>query len=503
MSETQPGSGYEAPPAHVTAHTIDLNGVSVAYRAECGWLVLRKKEKPDAEMFYSFYEVEESEPANRPITFVFNGGPGAASAYLHVGALGPRRVTFSPTGTPEPPPVSLVDNDDTWMRFSDLVFIDPIGTGFSRPIPRDNDAGGDGGKKSGSDDEEPSREYWKITRDLESLCEFITSFLSRHHRWDSPVFIAGESYGGFRVAKLCRMLQESYGVGLNGAILISPAIEFSLLDSSDYDVLAWIDRVPSMAAAARYHGRHVRVTKDSAETDVRTAAEEFATGELLTALVRGSSQDSRVRSRTLRRLAAQTGLPAEVVSKAGGRVSAQLFARELLRDQGRICGLYDATITAPDPFPARPQYEGPDPTLRSIERVFASGINAHLRRTLQVDTERRYHLLSMEVNRGWQVDIERHALESQIGAADDLRYGMSLNTSMKVRISHGIYDLVTPYFASNRIANLMALGEELRGNLSLLHYNGGHMFYAWDDSRAAFTRDVAGFYESATPSPRG
>jgi carboxypeptidase C (cathepsin A) len=179
-------------------------------------------------------------------------------------------------------------------------------------------------------------------------------------------------------------------------------------------------------------------------------------------------------------------------------VSAQLFARELLRDQGRICGLYDATITAPDPFPAREQFEGPDPTLRSIERVFASGINAHLRRVLQVDTERRYHLLSMEVNRGWQVDMERHALDSQIGASDDLRYGMSLNTSMKVRISHGIYDLVTPYFASNRITNLMSLDEELRKNLSVLHYRGGHMFYAWDDSRTRFSRDIAAFYAEAT-----
>lgn len=497
MSETEKPDSYEAPPAAVTTHTITLGGDSVAYRAESGWLTLYKHEKPAAEMFHVFYATEDPDSANRPITFVFNGGPGAASAYLHVGALGPRRVVFGEAGNPAPPPVTLVDNTDTWLSFTDLVFIDPIGTGFSRAIQDEGDGKSKDAKKTEDAATEQSKEYWKITRDLESLAEFITSFLSRHHRWDSPAFIAGESYGGFRVAKLVRLLQESYGVGLNGAILISPALEFALLDHSDYDVLPWIDRVPSMAGAAYHHGLVSSAGTDRSASEFMKSAEEFASGELAGMLIRGAGLSDSARRKTLRKLGTYIGLSTEELGRTMGRITAQQFSRQLLRDRGVICGLYDATITTPDPFPGRETYEGPDPTLRSIERVFASGINAHLRRSLEVDTERRYHLLSMEVNRNWQVDIERHALESQIGATDDLRYGMALNPHMKVRITHGLYDLVTPYFASNRIANLMYLNDAVADNLSLVHYRGGHMFYAWEESRRQFAEDISEFYADA------
>ncbi len=498
MSETEKKNTYEAPPTAVTAHTITLNGDSEAYRAESGWLTLYKHEKPAAEMFHVFYETEDPNRASRPITFVFNGGPGAASAYLHVGALGPRRVVFGETGSPPPPPVTLVDNADTWLAFTDLVFIDPIGTGFSRAIPDETESESKDSRKTEDPIAEKSKEYWKITRDLESLAEFITSFLSKHHRWDSPAFIAGESYGGFRVAKLARLLQESYGVGLNGAILISPALEFALLDDSDYDVLPWIDRIPSMAGAAFHHGRVSSGGPEQSVSALMKSAEEFASAELTTMLIRGADLPDSTRRKTLRKLGTYIGLSAEELSKTAGRVTAQQFSRQLLRDRGVVCGLYDATITTPDPFPGRETYEGPDPTLRSLERVFAAGINAHLRRSLEVDTERRYHLLSMEVNRNWQVDIERHALESQIGATDDLRYSMALNPHMKVRITHGLYDLVTPYFASNRIANLMYLNDKVADNLSLVHYRGGHMFYAWAESRSRFTQDVSEFYSGAS-----
>jgi len=348
---------------------------------------------------------------------------------------------------------------------------------------------------------EKSREYWKIKRDLESLAEFISSFLSRHHRWDSPVFVAGESYGGFRGAKLARLMQETYGVGLNGAILISPALEFALLDESDYDVLPWIDRIPSMAGAALHHGRSASTGKADL-WEVLKSAEDFATGDLATLLVRGSALPESARKRTMHRLSRLVGVSEQYLSTLGGRIAAAQFTRELLREEGLVCGLYDATVSAPDPFPGRERYEGPDPTLRSIERVFAAGINAHLRRSLEVDTERRYHLLSMEVNRNWQVDLERHALDSQIGATDDLRYALTLNPHMKVRISHGIYDLVTPYFATNRIVAQLRLEQSVADNVSLVHYPGGHMFYAWEESRRSFTADAAEFYRGAFSSLR-
>jgi carboxypeptidase C (cathepsin A) len=497
MSEADKSTPYETPPTAVTAHTIRLNGEATPYRAESGWLTLFKHEKPSAEMFHVFYETEDPNSRHRPVTFVFNGGPGAASAYLHVGALGPRRVVFDDTGNPPPPPVTLVENTDTWLGFTDLVFIDPIGTGFSRAIV--DEGSGDSKEKEKNEDplKEKSKEYWKITRDLDSLGEFITSFLSKHHRWDSPVFIAGESYGGFRGAKLARLLQETYGVGLNGVVLISPALEFALLDQSDYDVLPWIDRIPSMAGAAQFHNRATAPGSDGDSEDFMKSAAEFATGELATMLIRGTGQSEAARHKTLEKLGSFIGLAPEELDKSTGRVTSALFARKLLRDSAEICGLYDATITVSDPFPGRDSYEGPDPTLRSIERVFAAGINSHLRHSLEVDTERRYHLLSMEVNLGWQVDIERHALESQIGSTDDLRYGMALNPHMKVRITHGLYDLVTPYYSTERIAAHLNLKDNVARNLSLVNYAGGHMFYAWEQSRQQFTADIAEFYRGA------
>ncbi|MFW5684612.1 MAG: peptidase S10, partial [Spirochaetota bacterium] len=211
----------------------------------------------------------------------------------------------------------------------------------------------------------------------------------------------------------------------------------------------------------------------------------------------GDTISEREQSRLASQYARHIGLARDLIARTGGRISARRFARELLREEGLVCGLYDATVTTADPYPDRENFSGPDPTLRSIERVFASGINTHLRRNLGVVTERDYHLLSMEVNQKWQVDLERHALESQIGATDDLRYAMSLNPTMKVRITHGIYDLVTPYFSSNRIARLMRLPDRAKGNLSLKHYPGGHMFYAWETSRREFTNDIAAFYSDA------
>jgi len=498
MSDESRPATPPVPDPSVTAHTITLDGTETTYRAEAGWLVLTRGEKPAAEMFHVFYETEAA--ATRPLTFVFNGGPGAASAYLHVGAVGPRRVVFDESGNPLPPPVQSVDNSETWLKFTDLVFIDPVGTGFSRAIVDDSDDKEEKKKEPDEALKEKSKQYWKIRRDLESLGDFITLFLSKHHRWDSPIFLAGESYGGFRGAKLARLLQETYGVGLNGVILISPALEFSLLSESDYDVLPWIDRIPSMAGAAYHHGRASGPASSKSEAEFVQSATEFAAAELATALIQGSGFDAR--EKTLKKLAQYVGLKPDQVIRTGGRVSAQVFTRLLLEDRGLACGRYDATITTPDPFPGRETYEGPDPTLRSIERVFAAGINAHLRRVLAVDTARRYHLLSMEVNQNWQVDLERHALDSQIGATDDLRYAMTLNPQMKVRITHGVYDLVTPYYASDRIARSLFLDESLARNLSLVHYPGGHMFYAWTKSREKFSKDIAAFYADAVSSSK-
>jgi carboxypeptidase C (cathepsin A) len=408
-----------------------------------------------------------------------------------VGALGPRRVAFNEDGTPQKPPARLVDNEESWLTFTDLVFVDPVGTGFSRTIEEDKPDKAEGGKKP----DEQNREYYQLKRDLESLGEFVQKFLSKNKRWNSPVFIAGESYGGFRVGKLARLLQEGYGVGLNGAILISPALEWALLDPSDYDVLYWVDTFPTMALAARHHGKS-RAPGNSFE-ELKASAEAFATGELTDYLVQGERYPEEQRRQVLTGIADFLGLEREFVDRFSGRIPMERFCRQLLKDTREICGFYDATARAVDPFPDRDTHQAPDPTLFAIERVFSGGINTHIRQNLELESDRDYTLLSMDVNRSWKVDTRQHAFELQVGATDDLRYAMSLNPYMKVFVTHGLYDIVTPYFSSDRLVDHMKLTEGQRQNLTVRHYKGGHMFYAWEESRLAFTDSMREFFASA------
>jgi len=494
-------------PAGTTTQAVwtSAAGDELRYTAQAVWTALRDEhDTPIADVFSASYLADPAGPgppgAGRPVTFVFNGGPGASSAYLHVGALGPRRVGFDDRGSALAPPTSLVDNSESWLPFTDLVFVDPVGTGWSRAAtdrskgspPAPGGAGDDTGGDASAGAQDP-KAFFGINKDLDSLVEVMTRWLSAHDRWSSPVYVAGESYGGFRAAKLARLANER-GIGLNGTILISPALELALLDPSDYDVLPWVDLVPTMALAAHHHGRGRAHPADAPSATVRAAAEEFATGPYARALIRGAAMPAAERDAVVDQLAALIGLDPAVVARHECRVSATRFARELLRDQGAVVGLYDAAAVGRDPFPDRDGMAWPDPTLGGIERVFNAGINARLRTELGVQTDREYRLLSMAVNKEWKVDFERHALETQVGATDDLRYGMALNPHMRVFLTHGIYDMVTPYFASERIRNLLRLDERTAEALTVQHFDGGHMFYAWERSRIAFTEAIAAFY---------
>jgi carboxypeptidase C (cathepsin A) len=473
----------------------------IGYTATAKWLVLRKKEKPSAEIFSVSY-VAESADLDRPVTFVFNGGPGASSAYLHVGAIGPQRVDFPPDGTLPAMPPRLVQNDESWLGFSDLVFVDPVGTGFSRIIEKNDEKKKDGDDKKAGEpggDEPDPKEYFGYKRDLESLSEFIGRWLSSNGRWGSPVFIAGESYGGYRVGRLVRMLQETAGIGLNGAILISPALEISTLASGDYDVLAWVDVLPTMAAAAAYHGRSRAFEPATPLEQVQREAEAFATGDYTAFLTRGAAMAAEERDRVLARLADLVGLRVELVARAEGRIPISVFARELLRDERKVLGLYDATVTVTDPFPDRESFSGPDPTLAGIAPAYTIAINRQLRSEIGVDTDREYTLLNYEVNAAWKNDVDSHFFAPPEGATDDFRYGMSLNPHLKAFITHGRFDLVTPYYASDRVRNLMRLDPTVAGRLTVRHFGGGHMFYAWQESRRAFAAAIAAFVADATP----
>jgi carboxypeptidase C (cathepsin A) len=500
--EYQPPAGAEASATWTGA------GISLPYTASAGWIVLRKKERPAAEIFSVSYVAQGD--GERPVTFIFNGGPGASSAYLHMGAAGPSRVAFPDDGSLPRMPPRLVANEESWLAFSDLVFVDPVGTGFSRVVEaadppgdgaakkHDDDAnGGEGNGGEGKGGEGKGAEYFGYKRDLESLSEFMARWLSARGRWGSAVFIAGESYGGYRVGRLVRMLQETTGIGLSGAILISPALEFGPLAPTDYDIEGWVDRLPTMALAAMFHGRSRAFAAGTPPEEVVREAEAFATGEYAALLMRGVSMPEAERERIFGHLSELIGLPAELIARAEGRVDIGVFARELLRAERKVLGLYDATITTTDPFPNREPFSGPDPTLMGIAPAYTTAINRQLRSEIGVQTEREYMLLSEDVNEAWRNDAPEHFFVPPAGATDDLRYGLSLNPHMKAFICHGRYDLITPYYETDRLRNLMRLDAETAARLTVRHFDGGHMFYAWEASRREFTEAIRAFMADA------
>lgn len=477
---------YEVPKgASSTMKWKSALGKTSTVQVQAEWIVLRKAEKPIAEMFHTYYKVTDSKSTKRPVTFVFNGGPGAASAYLHIGGLGPQKVFFEADGNLPPPPIQIHNNPESWLSFTDLVFIDPIGTGFSRVIESAKEDTKEN-KTNGKPIVE-EKEFYQLNRDLDSLCEFIERFLSKHKLWDHQVMIAGESYGGYRVAKLARRLQESYGVGLHAAIAISPALEWSLLNSHDYDTLSFVDAFCTMALAATFHGKSKVLRKGTPVAKAKEEIEAFATGAYATSLVAGHHRNVPSHLKTWKKAADYLGLDADLVIKSEGRIRFWRFARELLKDQSKIIGFYDASIVAIDPYPDREMHQAPDPTLTGIERIFASGINHLLRTLIGVQTDRRYDLISEDVNKSWKRDEQQHVFDSNVGATDDLRYAMSMNPHMKVLITHGLYDMVTPYMAADRLSSQMRLLPEQEKKLFVKHFSGGHMFYTWEKSRQQFT----------------
>ena len=489
-------AAHEPPPGAETTGTWTAHGASIDYAVSAKWIVLRKKEKPSAEIFSVSYVAHRG--AARPVTFVFNGGPGASSAFLHMGAVGPQRVAFPANGALPPMPPRLVTNEESWLAFTDLVFIDPVGTGFSRVID-DDGSDHDGPKRSGKGDkgeDGEGKEYFGYKRDLESLCEVMGRWLSSNARWGSPIFIAGESYGGYRVGRLVRMLQETAGIGLSGAVLISPALEISSLAPTDYDVLGWVDLLPTMAITAVHHGRSRAFAPDTSPDVVLAEAEHFASGHYAVLLTRGASMPVAEREPILC-LADLIGLPAEMVTRAEGRITMGTFSRELLRDERKVIGLYDTSVTATDPFPDREEFAGPDPTLASVDPVYMTAINRHLRADIGVETDREYQLLSEEVNAAWRNDAPEHFFTPPVGATDDFRYGMALNPYLRAFICHGRYDLVTPYYSSDRLRNLMRLDPSMADRLTVQHFRGGHMFYAWEESRRDFSTAIAAFVADA------
>jgi len=465
----RPPEPQRLPAESVTRHTIELPGRTLRLTATAGILTLTDPQgAPQAEIAFTAYVRDDSDPATRPVTFALNGGPGASSAYLNLLAIGPWRLPLDgPTISPSAPP-SLLPNAETWLDFTDLVFIDPPGTGYSRVV------GGD----------QVRDRFYSVQGDIDGLAAFIMRWLKEKDRLQSPKFFVGESYGGFRGPLLAQKLQSDQGIGLSGLVLVSPVLDFSWIEQDSTDVLGNAARLPSIAAAAL--ARKGPLTRESLQE-----AERYASGEYLVDLVRGL-QDKEAVDRVSRRVAELTGLDPELTRRLAGRIDLRTVQRELRRSSSEIVSAYDTDVSTADPNPAANASRFEDPVLDGMTAPLTSAIVDHLTRTLNYKAEGRYNLLNGSVNGAWRWGGGRSAPEN----LDQLRQALALDGRLRVLVTHGFTDLVTPYFASQLLLNqLPDLGPEPR--ISLKVYEGGHMFYSRQGSRQAFRSDVERLFEEA------
>jgi len=467
----------------VTEHTLQSADFELPYQATAGTLPVKLDEDaPECRIFFISYHARSQRKTPVPLTFVFNGGPGASSAYLHLGALGPQRVLFHEDGSLPGPPARLVENMQTWLRFTDLVFVDPPGTGYSRCRPGQ-------GNKAGKMNEARA---WGVTEDLTALAKFVRLYLTRYNRWLSPKYLVGESYGGFRVAALSDLLQTDYGIALNGIVLVSPALEFELLSDNEFSLLPWVVTLPSYAATARHHGNAPgRLANDM---DIRKSLDDveiFAVQEYLPALAAADA------TALYARLGEFIGLPAQLVEQLNARISPRRFSKELLRDSGLLVSVYDGSATAIDPEPASPFPPKDDPLLVQLNTLLAATFNSLIREQLKFETDIPYEILNREVSNRWNWHSGMDAAQGFIGVAGNLKNSMSVNKELKVLIAHGIYDLITPYFGSVIVIRQMALNPAVAANLSLKIYKGGHTFYTNAEARNLFFKDAEQFFKFA------
>ena len=462
-----PGLAVQLPEDSVTQHTVTLGGQQLSYKATAGTLPMYgPKGELAAKVFYVSYTVEGA--GVRPITFAFNGGPGAGAAFLHLAAMGPRAVPFQANGAAAESPVHLADNPDSWLAFTDLVFIDPVGAGYSR-------ASGDGA--------DAEKAFWGVEKDADSMAEAVRLWLSRNGRELAPIYLAGESYGGFRVAELSKRLL-GMGLGLQGTVMISPALEFSVLRGDDYAILPRSFALPSLTAAAI----ELRDGPAAPLGPVREA-EDYARTAYLVHLASGIKQDDSVVAALVR----FTGLDAGIVAKHHGRVSTELFMREFLRRTDRILSAYDGAISVPVPRPSdHPDY---DPILDGAVSVLAPAMERYAAGELGFKTGLAYRLLNREVSAHWDYG-QRPGRQGYAGSLDSLQEARVHNPALKVFIAHGYTDLVTP-FAMSRYLMSQLRPIDGAAPVEIRVYRGGHMMYLRPGSRAQLSSDARGIYAAA------
>ena len=443
-----------------------IGGQVVNYDVTVGTIpVLDARGKKIAEVVFTSYVVPGGAP-DRPVTFAFNGGPGAASVFLNMGAIGPKRIQFGTNGDAPSDAAVTVDNPDSWLDMTDLVFIDPVGTGFSRSLEDENAS---------------KRDFFSPEPDVRYLSRIVYDWLERNHRMRSRKYVIGESYGGYRAPRIALELQTQLGVGVNGIFMVSPYLDPAAVgDGTALSPLPWMINLPSMAAA-----RLEREGRLSAET--MAPIEHYTRTQFVTDLLAGRS-DPGSRQRIVDRVTELTGLPHDLVDRLDGRVDENTFLREIHRDQRQIGSVYDSNVTAFDPFPGSARRRSGDPILNALIAPTTSAMVDFVTRVVGWNTDQRYNTLSYAVNEAWQRGTPDDSPVS------DLRQAIANDPRMGVMIAHGYNDLSCPYFGSRLIVDQMpSFGQENRVRLSV--YPGGHMFYSRPDSGAAFKRDARAFFQ--------
>lgn len=465
-----------------THHTFSYPGGSLPYTATAGRIVLREEvitdgtfdgHQPKAEMFVVSYTADDADPATRPVTFCFNGGPGSSSVWLHMGLIGPKRVLAGDAEDPVPPPYQLVDNPESLLAVTDLVFIDPMSTGFTRPVK--------GGKPE---------TYHGFTADRDAVAEMIRLWTTRNNRWLSPKFLAGESYGTLRAAALAGRLADRYGMNLNGLMLISAVLDMGSIRFTPNNDDPYVGFLPTYAAIAHYHGKHGRRSLEAVVDDARELAER----DYPWALARGNRLTDSERADIVRRVAAATGLSEDYVDRANLRIEHQHFYAELLRDKGLAVGRLDGRFSG-SPADKNAATIADDVSYRGFQGPYTAAVNHYLRSDLNYQSDLPYEILTDRVHPWSYKEFEGRGV-SVIG---DLDAAWRINPFLRVHVSCGWYDGATPFAAAENGFATMDLTPQARENLSYDYYPAGHMMYLHEPSRLQQSADLAEFIEAAGP----
>jgi carboxypeptidase C (cathepsin A) len=456
----------------VTKNSVVIAGRKIDYTATTGYADLRNDTgKTIAKIFFVYYRKDGEEPGKRPVTFTFNGGPGSSSVWLHLGAVGPRRVLMADDGTALPPPYQYINNEYSWMDKTDLVFIDPVSTGYSSPAPGEN-----------------AKQFHGYVEDIQSVASFIRYFLSRYERWASPKFLAGESYGTTRAAGLSEYLQSEYRIFLNGIFLISAVLNFG---TNDYyvgnDIPAAL-YIPSYTAAAWYHKKLAPTLQANLQQALKES-EQFALGEFAAALLKGDWLSGEEKNKIAEKMSYYTGLSKEYCLQNNLRVTEDRFYKELRRKDGLSIGRLDARFKGRD-FDDAGENVDFDPSFVNIDGPFTAAINDYFERELNFKEEKPYNIFGNVSP--WNFNNVQNRF---LNVAESLRSAMTKNPALKVYIGAGYYDFATPYFIARYDVQHMFLRPELQQNIQFHFYEAGHMYYINKPSLISFKKDVDDFFD--------